>query len=132
MQSVHSSTIAYHELYMSWRRRALSLAFVRQMPCMPVFCEQRLWCKRGHSVFFFLFFPSLLQERLRVTLDERTANEIMEVLRRVRIRAASEGKGESPEIGEWVLSWRRVQCHFQRCGLAVEREDRWRASVAID
>lgn len=35
-----------------------------------------------------------------MTNDERMANEIMEVLRRVRMRAASEGKGDSPEIGE--------------------------------
>lgn len=51
-------------------------------------------------MFLFSFLFHLTQERLRVTHDERTANEIMEVLRRVRIRAASEGKGETSEIGE--------------------------------
>lgn len=48
------------------------------------------------TLLFFLY----LQERLRVTHDERMANEIMEVLRRVRMRAAQEEKGESQEIGE--------------------------------
>lgn len=44
------------------------------------------------------------QERLRVTRDERMANEIMEVLRVVRMKAAGEGKGESSEIGEFFYN----------------------------
>lgn len=59
-----------------------------------------LLCSCGIFLSFFLFFSDLTQEKLRVTHDERTANEIMEVLGSVRMRAASEGKGDSPEISE--------------------------------
>ncbi|CAN0543603.1 unnamed protein product, partial [Ectocarpus sp. 12 AP-2014] len=39
------------------------------------------------------------QEKLRVTKDERVARDIMEVLRRVSMRAASEGRFAASEIG---------------------------------
>ena len=35
-----------------------------------------------------------------MTNDEPRANEIMEVLKTVRMRSAAEGSGASPEIGE--------------------------------
>lgn len=45
-------------------------------------------------------FVMWVQDKLRVTQDERLANEIMEVLRRVRMRSASEGTGDPAEISE--------------------------------
>lgn len=38
-----------------------------------------------------------------MTKDERVANEIMEVLRRIRMRAAAEGAGVSAELGGSIV-----------------------------
>lgn len=40
------------------------------------------------------------QEKLRHTKDEHTIDEIVEVLRRIRMRVSSESEGDSGEIGE--------------------------------
>eukprot|EP00903_Cladosiphon_okamuranus_P008860 g8483.t2 len=79
-----------------FRELTFRLGFLMQAP--PGFQKQSQEEDHADRLEDYADLQATLEERLGVTRDERMANEIMEALRRVRIRAANEGRGETPEI----------------------------------
>ncbi|CAM9449712.1 unnamed protein product, partial [Hapterophycus canaliculatus] len=75
----------------------------------PGFQEQSQEEDHSDRLKDYADLQATLEDKLRVTQDERMANEIMEVLRRLRMRSASEGTGDPAEI------------NFQRLHFLTER-----------
>ncbi|CAM9180735.1 unnamed protein product [Ectocarpus sp. 13 AM-2016] len=80
-----------------FRELTFRLGFLMQAP--PGFQEQSQEEDHADRLQDYSDLQIILEEKLRVTKDERVARDIMEVLRRVSMRAASEGRFAASEIG---------------------------------